>query len=66
MTLPMPDLEAYLVRSAEVLSAMAGPDLANWLSDHGREKLGGRPFGDGTPPPPPKPAEVVPAGHGAA
>ncbi|HEV8173917.1 MAG TPA: glutathione S-transferase C-terminal domain-containing protein, partial [Actinoplanes sp.] len=44
----------------------AGPDLANWLSDHGREKLGGRPFGDGTPPPPPKPAEVVPAGHGAA
>jgi len=25
----MPDLKAYLVRSAEVLSAMAGPDLAN-------------------------------------
>jgi len=44
----------------------AGPDLANWLSEHGRENLGGRPFGDGTPPPPPKPAEVVPAGHGAA
>ncbi|MFE3290349.1 glutathione S-transferase family protein [Rhodococcus sp. NPDC059234] len=38
-----------------------GPDLANWLTPHGRESLGGRPFGDGTPPPPPKPAEVVPA-----
>ncbi len=43
----------------------AGPDLSGWLTEHGREKLGGRPFGDGTPPPPPKPAEVVPAGHGA-
>ncbi|GAA2499733.1 glutathione S-transferase family protein [Winogradskya humida] len=43
----------------------AGPDLANWLTEHGREKLGGRPFGDGTPPPPPVPAEVVPAEHGA-
>ncbi|GAA2539919.1 glutathione S-transferase C-terminal domain-containing protein [Winogradskya consettensis] len=42
-----------------------GPDLANWLTEHGREKLGGRPFGDGTPPPPPVPAEVVPAEHGA-
>lgn len=42
-----------------------GPDLANWLSPHGREELGGRPFGDGTPPPPPIPSEVVPAGHGA-
>ncbi|TXI53453.1 MAG: glutathione S-transferase family protein [Mycobacterium sp.] len=27
-----------------------GPDLANWLTPHGREALGGRPFGDGTPP----------------
>ncbi|GAB4005923.1 hypothetical protein GCM10029992_55170 [Glycomyces albus] len=26
----------------------AGPDLRNWLSDHGREKLGGTPFGRGT------------------
>ncbi|MBL7254328.1 glutathione S-transferase family protein [Paractinoplanes lichenicola] len=42
----------------------AGPDLSGWLTEHGREKLGGRPFGDGTPPPPPKPAEVVPPGHG--
>jgi glutathionyl-hydroquinone reductase len=43
-----------------------GPDLAGWLTEHGRAELGGRPFGDGTPPPPPKPAEVVPPGHGAA
>jgi putative glutathione S-transferase len=31
----------------------AGPDLSGWLTPHGRETLGGRPFGDGTPPPPP-------------
>jgi putative glutathione S-transferase len=42
-----------------------GPDLTGWLTAHHREQLGGRPFGDGTPPPPPKPSEVVPAGHGA-
>ncbi|MEV8338953.1 glutathione S-transferase C-terminal domain-containing protein [Leucobacter sp. NPDC077196] len=29
-----------------------GPDLANWTSAHGRERLGGEPFGDGTPPAP--------------
>ena len=38
----------------------AGPDLANWLSPHYREQLGGRPFGDGTPPEPPLAAETVP------
>ena len=27
-----------------------GPELANWLTAHGREALGGSPFGDGTPP----------------
>ncbi|HVT21532.1 MAG TPA: glutathione S-transferase C-terminal domain-containing protein [Mycobacteriales bacterium] len=31
----------------------AGPDLSSWLEPHGRETLGGRPFGDGTPPGPP-------------
>jgi putative glutathione S-transferase len=41
----------------------AGPDLAGWLSPHGRDRLGGRPFGDGTPPPPPRPAERVPGSH---
>jgi len=29
----------------------AGPDLSGWTTPHGREALGGRPFGDGTPPP---------------
>lgn len=29
-----------------------GPDLSGWLTPHGREALGGRPFGDGTPPGP--------------
>jgi glutathionyl-hydroquinone reductase len=41
----------------------AGPDLSGWLAPSGREALGGRPFGDGTPPPPPRPDEVV-AGAG--
>ncbi|HEY5786785.1 MAG TPA: glutathione S-transferase C-terminal domain-containing protein [Microlunatus sp.] len=36
-----------------------GPDLASWLSPHFREQLGGRPFGDGIPPGPPRPAEAV-------
>ena len=40
-----------------------GPDLAGWLTPHGREELGGRPFGDGTAPGPPSPDEAVPAGH---
>jgi glutathionyl-hydroquinone reductase len=43
----------------------AGPALSNWLTPHGREALGGSPFGDGTPPGPPSAAETVPAGHGA-
>jgi putative glutathione S-transferase len=43
-----------------------GPDLSNWLTPHHREQLGGRPFGDGTPPGPPRSAEVVPDSHGAA
>ena len=37
-----------------------GPDLSGWLTPHGRESLGGRPCGDGTPPPPPRPDERVP------
>ncbi|MDR7172068.1 putative glutathione S-transferase [Nocardia kruczakiae] len=38
-----------------------GPELSDWLTPHGREALGGKPFGDGTPPPPPLPGERVPA-----
>ncbi|MBA2716678.1 MAG: glutathione S-transferase family protein, partial [Propionibacteriales bacterium] len=40
-----------------------GPALASWLSEHGRESLGGRPFGDGTPPGPPPETETVPPEH---
>jgi glutathionyl-hydroquinone reductase len=43
----------------------AGPDRSGWLTPHGREALGGRPFGDGTPPGPPVRAEAVPASHTA-
>ena len=38
-----------------------GPDLRLWLTPHGREELGGRPFGDGTPPGPVADAEQVPS-----
>ncbi|MEV6441519.1 glutathione S-transferase C-terminal domain-containing protein [Amycolatopsis sp. NPDC051716] len=37
-----------------------GPDPSGWLTPHGREELGGRPFGDGTPPGPPPAGERVP------
>jgi glutathionyl-hydroquinone reductase len=40
-----------------------GPDLSNWLTPHGREQLGARPFGDGTPPGPLEPADEVPTDH---
>jgi putative glutathione S-transferase len=43
-----------------------GPDLTGWLTPHGREALGGRPFGDGTPPPPTRDTERVPGEHTAA
>jgi glutathionyl-hydroquinone reductase len=38
-----------------------GPELAGWRTPHHRQQLGGRPFGDGTPPGPPTPEERVPA-----
>jgi hypothetical protein len=38
-----------------------GPDPSGWLTPHHREQLGGRPFGDGSPPGPPPEAERVPA-----
>lgn len=40
-----------------------GPELTNWLEPHGREALGGRPFGDGTPPGSVPEVERVPSGH---
>jgi len=45
---------------------LKGPDLAGWLTPHGREDLHGRPFGEGTPPPSPRVDEVVPAEGRAA
>jgi putative glutathione S-transferase len=41
----------------------AGPDLSGWAHPHGRESLGGRPFGAGTPPGPPPAVERVPTDH---
>lgn len=43
----------------------AGPDLRGWLTEHGREALGGRPFGDGTPPGPVRDSERVDPSHTA-
>jgi putative glutathione S-transferase len=43
-----------------------GPDLSGWLTPHGRESLGGRPFGDGTAPGPVRPGEEVDPAHTAA
>ncbi|MEE4495717.1 glutathione S-transferase family protein [Streptomyces sp. BE230] len=40
-----------------------GPGLAGWLTPHHREQLGGRPFGDGTPPGPVPTGEQVPPRH---
>jgi putative glutathione S-transferase len=42
-----------------------GPDQSGWRTPHHREDLGGRPFGDGTPPGPPPGPERVPASRGA-
>jgi glutathionyl-hydroquinone reductase len=41
----------------------AGPDLSGWVTPHGREALGGRPFGDGTPPGPVRDGERVEPTH---
>jgi putative glutathione S-transferase len=40
-----------------------GPDLAGWLTAHGREDLGGRPFGEGCAPGPVPPGDRVAEGH---
>ena len=41
-----------------------GPDVSGWVAPHGREQLGGRPFGDGTPPGPVAQDESVSTGNG--
>ena len=40
-----------------------GPDLSGWPIEHGREALGGHPFGDGTPPGPVRESERVHPAH---
>lgn len=51
----------YLVHTSLNPSGIvpAGPCRSGWLTRHGREALGGRPFGDGTPPGPPPPEERI-------
>ncbi|MFI9063834.1 glutathione S-transferase family protein [Streptomyces sp. NPDC053429] len=53
----------YLVHSHINPSGLVplGPDPSGWLEPHGRAALGGRPFGDGTPPGPPSATETVPS-----
>ncbi|HWC23564.1 MAG TPA: glutathione S-transferase C-terminal domain-containing protein [Flexivirga sp.] len=43
-----------------------GPDLSGWRTAHGRESLGGSPFGDGTAPGDIAPAERVPQANNPA
>jgi putative glutathione S-transferase len=43
-----------------------GPDERVWATPHHREQLGGRPFGDGTPPGPVAESEAVPPAHNRA
>jgi putative glutathione S-transferase len=59
--------EHYYVVHADINPTQiipAGPDTSVWLTPHGREELGGSPFGDGTPPGPVPEDERVPDGHG--
>jgi putative glutathione S-transferase len=59
--------EHYYVVHADINPTQVipqGPDTSDWLTPHGREELGGSPFGDGTPPGPPPEDERVPADHG--
>ena len=67
-TIDFPQIkEHYYVVHADINPTQVipkGPDTSNWLTAHGRESLGGSPFGDGTPPGPVAPGEEVPADHG--
>jgi glutathionyl-hydroquinone reductase len=68
-TIDFPQTKAHYYRVHTGLNPTqivpAGPELSGWLTPHGREALGGRPFGDGTPPGPPPKSERVAPGHGA-
>jgi glutathionyl-hydroquinone reductase len=68
-TIDFPSIKQhYYVVHADINPARIvplGPDTANWLTDSGRDEMGGRPFGDGTPPGPVAVGEEIPADHGA-
>jgi glutathionyl-hydroquinone reductase len=67
-TIDFPQIkEHYYVVHADINPTRVipqGPDTSVWRTPHGREELGGSPFGDGTPPGPPSEDETVPADHG--
>ena len=67
-TIDFPQIkEHYYVVHADINPTQIipmGPDTSVWLTPHGRESLGGRPFGDGAPPGQVAEGEEVPAGHG--
>jgi glutathionyl-hydroquinone reductase len=67
-TIDFPQIkEHYYVVHADINPTQiipAGPDTSVWLTPHGRESLGGSPFGDGTPPGPVATGEEVPEDHG--
>lgn len=58
----------YLVHTNLNPSAIvpAGPALSSWGEPHGREELGGSPFGEATPPSSPPAGERVPTEHNPA
>ncbi|WP_448072414.1 glutathione S-transferase family protein [Georgenia yuyongxinii] len=61
--------EHYYVVHADINPSQIvpkGPDLSGWLTPHGREALGGRPFGNGTAPGPVHEGERVDPAHTAA
>ena len=67
-TIDFPQIkEHYYVVHADINPTQiipAGPDTSVWLTPHGRESLGGSPFGDGTPPGPVAAGDEVPSDHG--
>ena len=59
------DGETWRAADWDEAFALVARGLTGVINTHGREALGGRPFGDGTPPEPPRAGEVVEAAHAA-
>lgn len=68
-TVDFEQIKAHYYRTQEEINPSGivplGPDTSGWLTPHGREELGGRPFGQGCPPPPVAAVDAVSTGHGA-